>query len=130
MEIGSWFPGRIDEVRVYRRALTAAEIAADMAVPIDGRQSFISSVTPASGPIGQTVTISGINFGASQGANVAAFNGTPSTVSTWSDTSIVTVVPSGASSGAIVVTRQGVASNGVMFTVNGPQISANVSPPP
>src|SRR5205807_1519141 len=71
-----------------------------------------------------------INVGASQGASVVTFNGTPSTVSTWSDTSIAVVVPSGASSGPVVVTKQGVASNGVIFTVNGPQITARVSPPP
>jgi Concanavalin A-like lectin/glucanases superfamily len=29
-----WFAGRIDEVRIYTRALTAAEIQADMATPV------------------------------------------------------------------------------------------------
>jgi hypothetical protein len=29
-----WFQGRIDEVRVYNRALSAAEIAADMNTPV------------------------------------------------------------------------------------------------
>ena len=27
---GEWFAGRIDEVRVYNRALSAADVAADM----------------------------------------------------------------------------------------------------
>jgi len=31
---GEWFRGRIDEVRIYNRALTAAEIQADMNTPI------------------------------------------------------------------------------------------------
>jgi hypothetical protein len=31
---GEWFQGLIDEVRVYNRALTAAEIQADMTTPI------------------------------------------------------------------------------------------------
>jgi hypothetical protein len=31
---GEWFTGRIDEVRVYNRALTQAEIAADMNRPV------------------------------------------------------------------------------------------------
>jgi hypothetical protein len=31
---GEYFQGRIDEVRIYNRALTAAEIQADMAAPI------------------------------------------------------------------------------------------------
>jgi hypothetical protein len=32
--LGEWFAGQIDDVRVYKRALTAAEIAADMASPV------------------------------------------------------------------------------------------------
>jgi len=31
---GEWFAGRIDEVRVYNRALTAAEIVVDRDTPI------------------------------------------------------------------------------------------------
>jgi hypothetical protein len=31
---GEWFPGRIDEVRIYNRALTEAEIQTDMATPL------------------------------------------------------------------------------------------------
>ena len=33
---GEWFNGRIDEVRVYRVALSQAEIQADMAAPLGG----------------------------------------------------------------------------------------------
>jgi hypothetical protein len=31
-----WFSGLIDEVRVYNRALTGAEIQADMSTPLGG----------------------------------------------------------------------------------------------
>ena len=31
---GEWFAGRIDEVRVYDRALSAAEIGTDMTTPV------------------------------------------------------------------------------------------------
>ena len=31
------FQGTIDEVRIYNRALTAAEVAADMTTPVDQR---------------------------------------------------------------------------------------------
>jgi hypothetical protein len=31
-----WFPGRTDEVRVYNRALPAADIQADMSRPVSG----------------------------------------------------------------------------------------------
>jgi len=33
---GEFFAGRIDEVRIYNRALTEAEIRSDMATPVDG----------------------------------------------------------------------------------------------
>jgi hypothetical protein len=31
---GEWFAGRIDEVRVYNRALTAAQVQTDMTQPV------------------------------------------------------------------------------------------------
>jgi hypothetical protein len=117
MDIGKWFAGRMDEIRIYRRALSAAEIAADMVMPVDSRQSVITAVTPASGPAGQAVAIAGINFGAAQGSSVVTLNGVTAAVTAWSDTSISVVVPPAASSGQVVVTKQGVASNGVPFTV-------------
>src|SRR6185295_6060317 len=120
----------LDEVRIYRRALGAAEIAADMATPIDGRQSMISSIAPEAGPIGQAVTIAGVNFGSAQGTSVVTFNGVSASVSAWTDGLISAVVPSGATSGPVVVTKQGVPSNAVAFAVIGPQISASLSPPP
>jgi len=33
---GEWFAGLIDEVRLYNKALSATEIQADMAAPING----------------------------------------------------------------------------------------------
>ncbi|MGE0026858.1 MAG: LamG domain-containing protein [Thermoleophilia bacterium] len=33
---GEWLDGRIDEVRVYNRALTAAQITSDMTTPVVG----------------------------------------------------------------------------------------------
>ena len=65
------------------------------------------------------VTIAGTNFGASQGASTVSFNGTAGTPTSWSATSILVPVPSGAATGNIVVSVGGVASNGVSFTVQG-----------
>ena len=45
------------------------------------------------------------------------FNGTAGTPTSWSATSIVVPVPSGATTGNVVVTVGGVASNGVSFSV-------------
>jgi hypothetical protein len=80
----------------------------------------ISSLNPASGPVGTSVTIAGANFGASQGTSTVTFNGAAATPTAWSATSITVPVPTGATTGNVVVTVSGVASNGVTFTVTVP----------
>ncbi len=77
----------------------------------------ITSLSPTSGLVGTSVTISGTNFGATQGTSTVTFNGTPATPTSWSDPSIVVPVPNGATTGNVVVTVGGVASNGASFTV-------------
>jgi RHS repeat-associated protein len=77
----------------------------------------ITSLSPTSGAIGTSVTITGTNFGSPQGGSTVTFNGTSASVSTWSLTSIVATVPSGATTGNVVVTVSGLASNGMSFTV-------------
>lgn len=78
----------------------------------------ITSLNPTSGPVGTSVTIAGTNFGASQGSSsVTFYNNQTATVTSWSATSIVVTVPTGATTGNVVVTVNGVASNGVTFTV-------------
>jgi hypothetical protein len=77
----------------------------------------ITSLSPTSGAVGTSVTITGTNFGSSQGSSTVAFNGTAATPTSWSATSIVVPVPSGASTGNVVVTVGGLASNGSAFTV-------------
>lgn len=78
----------------------------------------ISSVSPSTGNVGQTVTLSGINFGSLQGESLIAFNGVSATPTSWTDTSVVTTVPSGAVSGPLSITVNGVTSNAVMFNVS------------
>jgi hypothetical protein len=80
----------------------------------------ITSLSPSSGPVGTSVTITGANFGATQGTSTVKFNGTSATPTSWSATSIVATVPTGATTGSVVVTVGGVASNGVGFTVGIP----------
>jgi YD repeat-containing protein len=78
----------------------------------------ITNLSPNSGAIGFTFTVAGSNFGATQGASTITMNGTAAAVSSWSSTSITAVVPSGATSGNVVVTTaSGGPSNGVNFTV-------------
>ena len=85
--------------------------------PAFGRGPTISSLTPTSGPVGASVTIAGSGFGASQGSSTVKFNGVTAVPSSWSDTSIVTPVPAGATTGSVVVTVSGTSSKGVTFTV-------------
>jgi RHS repeat-associated protein len=75
----------------------------------------ISSISPDQAPVGMAVTISGSNFGASRGS--VTFNGTAASPTTWTATSITVNVPSGATSGNVIVTAGGVASAGYSFTV-------------
>ena len=89
----------------------------------------IASLNPTSGPVGTAVTITGTNFGAAQGASAVTFNGvTATSITTWTATSIIAVVPSGATNGNVVVTVAGKPSNGVAFTVSAGSITVTVSP--
>jgi hypothetical protein len=78
---------------------------------------YIQSLSPTSGPIGTSVTVSGSTFGASQGASTVKFNGTTAHPTNWSDTSITVPVPTGATTGNVIITINGTSSNGVNFTV-------------
>jgi RHS repeat-associated protein len=91
---------------------------------VTGPSPSITSLSPNSGPVGTSVTITGTNFGDSQGTSTVTFSGTAATPTSWSATSIVAPVPSGAITGNVLVTVSGVASNGVSFTVTG--LSSNV----
>lgn len=88
----------------------------------------LSSLGLTQGPVGATVTITGANFGATQGTSTVTFNGTAGTPSAWSDTSIDVPVPAGATTGNVVVTVSGIASNGLPFTVTPPPNITGISP--
>lgn len=77
----------------------------------------ISSLSPAAGPVGRSVTINGSNFGTSQGSNTVKFNGVTATPTRWSATGIDAPVPVSATTGAVVVTVGTLTSNGPTFTV-------------
>ena len=78
----------------------------------------ITDLSPSSGPIGTSISVAGTNFGATQGSSTVTFNGTLATPTSWSATSIEVPVPSGATTGPVVVTVDGQNSNGVTFTVS------------
>ena len=80
----------------------------------------ITGLSSSSGLPGTTrVTLTGTNFGATQGTSTLTFNGTVATVapSDWTATSIAATVPATATTGNIIVTVGGLASNAMNFTV-------------
>ena len=78
----------------------------------------ITSLSQNSGAIGAAIIISGSNFGSTQSGSTVTFNGTSAgAASSWSSTSIMVTVPAGATTGNVVVTVSGQASNAVLFTV-------------
>lgn len=79
----------------------------------------ITSLSITSGVPGDPVTLSGRNFGAMQGTGAVSFNGVAAGVTSWSDGAIAVTVPPNARSGPVTVSRGGVTSNGVDFTVTG-----------
>jgi YD repeat-containing protein len=87
----------------------------------------ISNLSPASGPIGSSVTINGSNFGAMQSFSTVTFNGVTATTQSWSNTSIVALVPPGTTTGPVVVTVNNIASNGVTFTPTAGSLTGTVT---
>ena len=61
------------------------------------------AVAHSSGPVATSVTITGTNFGATEGTSTVTFNGTAATPSSWCATSILVPVPTGATTGNVVV---------------------------
>ena len=83
----------------------------------------VGTVSPAQGAAGTEVVIRGTDFGPAEGAEQGtagvSFNGVAGTPASWSEAEIRVAVPEGATTGPVVVTVGGEASNGVGFTVTG-----------
>lgn len=87
----------------------------------------LATLSPNAGPLGTLVTVTGQNFGASQGNSTITFGGVPATtVSAWSATSITATVPNTATTGNVLVVVNNLNSNGITFTVT---TGANPAPP-
>jgi len=92
---------------------------------------LVNGVVSNTGPVGATLTIQGSGFGATIGFSTATLNGIALAgagvkPTSWSNTSIVAVIPNTASSGPIVVTVASVKSNSWQFTIGG--VLTSVSP--
>lgn len=79
----------------------------------------VTAISPITGPKNTVVTITGTNFGTSAAALKVYFNGMQATVQTATDTQITTIVPSGASTGAVKVEKNSAQVSGPVFTYQG-----------
>src|SRR5262245_43961905 len=105
--------------RTIRHLLVLAVVAtALIAILFAAAAPTIKSLSPVSGYHGSAVTITGTNFGATQGKSTVTFNGVPALIASWTDTVIKTGVPQ-APLGAVkvVVTVDGMASNSAAFNI-------------
>src|SRR6266853_624041 len=88
----------------------------------------ITSLTPNTGAVGSSIVIAGSNFGSTQGSSTVKFNGTTATTTSWGASSITATVPTGATTGNVIVTVSGKASNGVTFTVTAAPSITSLTP--
>ena len=81
---------------------------------------IITSITPAFGNVGTSVTINGSLFGATQGASTVTFDGIATVPTYWNPDGgqIVAPAPAGATTGNVVVTVNSLASNAIQFAYN------------
>jgi len=100
--------------------VTVGGLAANTQTFTVSTNPFISSLSSNSAPVDQDITITGVNFGASQGSSTVSFNGVLAIANSWSSTSISAVAPAGATTGNVVVTVSGTGSNPVAFMVTPP----------
>lgn len=84
----------------------------------------ITSVDPLSGTVGTEVIINGANFSTEISEIAITFSGAEATVSSASETELITEVPLGASSGPIEVSISGYTVEGPTFTVLVPEITS------
>jgi sugar lactone lactonase YvrE len=90
----------------------------------------ITGLAPSSGPFGTSVTISGNNFSTLTTNNTVNFNGAEAIVSAATQSQLIVVVPSGAVSGKVTVTVEGLTGiSPANFVVDNTPTITGFSPP-
>jgi len=92
-------------------------VTAAVVPPPSGTAPRITWVSSNSGQSGQLVVINGTNLGEHKGTNAVTFNGKTASIVYWCSSWIVVFVPSGATTGPLVVKVDGKTSNAVTFTI-------------
>jgi ethanolamine utilization microcompartment shell protein EutS len=109
-------------IRVTTPVLPAANSATNFTV---AAAPTITSFSPTSGNVGTSVVITGTNL---SGVTAVRFNGVTATFSANTATSVTAVVPSGATTGRIVVvTPGGTATSATDFTVTTAPVARSVT---
>ncbi|BAU52003.1 IPT/TIG domain-containing protein [Mucilaginibacter gotjawali] len=88
----------------------------------------VTSISPASGVAGVSVTLTGTNFDAVAANNVVKFHGVAATVTAATTTSLVVTAPAAGSTGAVTVTTTGGTATGPVFTYLLAPVIAGISP--
>ena len=116
----------IGDQNQQKRTLTAGDIAGIRWIyPEVGPAPKVTSFTPASGPVGTVVTLTGTGF---TGATKVAFHGTAALFSVSSAIRITATVPAGATSGTIAVTTAGgTGTSAASFTVTAPPFTPTLT---
>jgi YD repeat-containing protein len=88
------------------------------------------SLSPTTAPIGGLATITGTNFGTTQGSGTVTFNGVAAAVSSWSNTSITAIVPAGIAigTGSATVNAYGAPGNALPITITPAPVITSLSP--
>ena len=112
---------------LYCVVINTGTAAANVTVTATALVPTITAVSPGSGKIGSTVSVTGTGFGAAQGTvyfgtgYVTGSSVTAAAVNSWSDTNVSATVPVNASmdpaGNVYVVTAGGIASSGFFFQV-------------
>lgn len=78
----------------------------------------ITSIDPATAPVGSTIAVNGTNFSTDPASNTITIGGVTATVVSATATRLVVVVPAGAANGPVTVTAGGqTAQSQILFTV-------------
>jgi hypothetical protein len=122
-DITSWTTTEI-KVKVPSDATgMTVDLYVDVAGNASGTTQFtilphIDSLNDYDGPTGQSVTLTGTNFGSSQSTGFVTVEGHTAAVTSWGNTSVVITIPAAAVDGDVVLTRSdSEVTDGVGFDV-------------